>query len=209
MNYDISEEQTMIKGAAHKFLSKECPSEFVRAMAEDEKGFTPEIWQGMAELGWMSVMVPEEYGGFGGNFLDLMVLLSEMGYFALPGPFFSTVVLGELTVLEAGNAGQKKEILPDLATGERILTLAWTEMEGEYAPESIKLTAALQDEEYVLTGSKLFVPDANVASTMITAARTGDGVTDISLFLVDTKSAGLEITPSGHHGRGQVVRGGL
>jgi len=193
MNFDLSEDQNIIKEAAHKFLSKECPSEFVRQMAEDEKGFTPQLWKGMAELGWMSLLAPEEYDGYGGTFLDLTVLLSEMGYFCLPGPFFSTVVLGGLTVQEAGNEAQKQAILPGLAAGDRILTLAWTEADADFLPESIRLTAELQDDHYVLSGTKLFVPDANSADTIICAARTGQAPTDVSLFLVEAKSPGLTV----------------
>jgi len=195
MDFNLNEEQLMIKDAARKFLAKECPSQFVRAMAEDEKGYTDQIWQGMAELGWMSLLIPEEYGGFGGNFLDLMTLIAEMGYAALPGPFFSSVVLGGLTVMEAGSEVQKKEILPGLATGERMLSLAWTETDGSYAPEAVRLTADREGEEYVLSGTKLFVPDAHVADILITVARTGGKPTDISLLLVEAKSPGLAIAP--------------
>jgi alkylation response protein AidB-like acyl-CoA dehydrogenase len=195
MNFDFNEEQIMIKDAARKFLAKECPSEFVRAMMQDERGYTDEIWRGMAELGWMSLLVPEAYAGFGGNFLDLTALLSEMGYAALPGPFFSTVVLGGTAVMEGGNDAQKENILPRLATGERILTLAWTEAEGSYAPEGIKLRAASEGGEYVLSGTKLFVPDAHAADTLITAARTGTAPTDVTLFLVDAEASGLGVTP--------------
>ena len=77
MNYDLSEEQNILKAAAHKFLADKCPSGFVREMAADEKGFTTELWQGMAELGWMGLLIPEKYGGSGGSFLDLSVLLSD------------------------------------------------------------------------------------------------------------------------------------
>jgi len=195
MNFDLSEDQNIIKEAAHKFLTKECPGEFVREMAEDEKGFTPQLWKGMAELGWMSLLVPEEYGGYGGTFLDLVVLLSEMGYFCLPGPFFSTVILGGLTVQEAGSAAQKQAILPGLAAGDRILTLAWTEADANFLPESIRLKAELKGDGYVLSGAKLFVPDANSADTIICAARTGQAPTDISLFLVEAQSPGLTINP--------------
>jgi len=195
MNYDISEEQTMIKDAANRFLSKECPSGFVRAMVDDPRGYTPELWHGMAELGWMGLLVPETYGGFGGNFLDLTVLLDEMGYFAAPGPFFSTVVLARLMILEAASETQKADILPGLVTGERIMTLAWTETEGVFTPEGIRLSATPEDDGYVLSGTKLFVPDANVAHTLICAARTGEGDQDISLFLVNTPSDGLSINP--------------
>lgn len=193
MNYDFNEDQKMIKDAARKFLAKECSSEFVREMAEDDKGFTPQLWQGMAELGWMSLLVPEEYDGFGGGFLDLIALLSEMGYVCLPGPFFSTVVLGGLTILEAGNDAQKAEILPGLAAGERMMTLAWTEEDGLYTPEGVKLAAKLQGDQYILSGTKLFVPDAHAAGTIICAARTGAKAGDITLFLVDAESPGLTI----------------
>lgn len=195
MNFDFNEDQNIIKEAAQKFLSKECNSDFVRAMVDDEKGYTPELWQGMAELGWMGLLVPEEYDGFGGNFVDLMVLLGEMGYSALPGPFFSTVILGGLPLQEAGSDAQKGDILPGLASGERIMTLAWIEEDGLFTPEAVKLSAAPAGEDYVLSGTKLFVPDANVADTMICVARTGEGETDLSLFLVDAKSKGLSITP--------------
>jgi alkylation response protein AidB-like acyl-CoA dehydrogenase len=195
MNYDLSEEQTMIKDTAHKFLSKECPGEFVRAMADDPRGYTPELWRGMTELGWMGLLVPEIYGGFEGNFLDLTVVLAEMGYFATPGPFFSTVVLGGLLVLEAANDAQKAEILPGLCSGERIMTLAWMENEGVFTPEGINLLAAPEGDGYVLSGIKIFVPDANVANTMICAARTGKGAADISLFVINTQINGLKINP--------------
>jgi alkylation response protein AidB-like acyl-CoA dehydrogenase len=193
MNYDLSEEQNIIKNSAHKFLSKECPSEFVRKMAEDEQGFTSELWKGMAELGWMSLLIPEKYEGFGGSFLDLTVLLSEMGYFCLPGPFFSTAVLGGLTFLEAGSEAQKSEVLPALAEGKRFLTLAWVEEDGTYAPEGMKLESQSKNDHYVLSGTKLFVPDAHVADTIICAARTGEGASDLSLFTVDAKSPGLQV----------------
>jgi len=194
MNYDLSEEQNMLKESAHRFLAEECPSEFVREMVEDEKGFSPSLWRKMAELGWMGLQVPEEHGGSGMNFLYLAVLLSEMGRFCLPGPYFSTVILGGLTLMEAGNDEQKADILPDLAEGNRILTLAWLEEDGTYSPEGIRLAAELQDDNYILSGTKLFVPDAHVADTIVCAARTGEETEGISLFLIDAESPGISIT---------------
>jgi len=194
MNYDLSEEQNMLKESAHRFLAEECPSEFVREMVEDEKGFSPSLWRKMAELGWMGLQVPEEHGGSGMNFLYLAVLLSEMGRFCLPGPYFSTVILGGLTLMEAGNDEQKADILPDLAEGNRILTLAWLEEDGTYSPEGIRLAAKLQDDNYILSGTKLFVPDAHVADTIVCAARTGEETEGISLFLIDAESPGISIT---------------
>ena len=175
MNYELNEDQRIIKESAHRFLAEACSTDFVREMMEDEKGFTPDLWQKMAELGWMGLPFPEEVGGAGMSFFDLAIFLTEMGYFCTPGPFFSTVVLGGLTVLEAGNDEQKTRILSELAVGSRILTLAWLEEGGSWGPQGIHLRAESQDGEYALFGTKLFVPDAHVADTIIVAARTGDG----------------------------------
>ncbi len=116
-----------------------------------------------------------------------------MGYFCVPGPFFSTAVLGGLAILEAGTEALKTNLLPDLAAGKRFLTLAWVEEGGLYSPEGIKLAAQSKDDHYVLSGTKLFVPYAHVADTIITAARTGDGAEDLTLFLVDAKSPGISV----------------
>ena len=190
MNYDWNEEQQMMKEAAHRFLAKECPSTFVREMAEQEKGYSPEMWKKMAEMGWLGLICPEKYDGSAGSFLDLAALLYEMGYVCLPGPFVATV-LGGLTVLEAGSELQKKELLPKVVSGERIMTLAWTEQEGTYTLSGISTKAELQGDHYVLTGTKLFVPDAQVADTLICVARTG--AKKLSLFIVDRQAPGVKI----------------
>ena len=107
-------------------------------MAQDGKGYTPELWKKMADLGWMGLIVPEKYDGTGGSFLDLSVLLEEMGRAACPDPFFSTVVLGALTIMEAGGEKQKQDILPRVAGGDVILTLAHTE------PEAVNIRISLR-----------------------------------------------------------------
>jgi alkylation response protein AidB-like acyl-CoA dehydrogenase len=197
MNYDLNKTQKILKDEAHRFLAKECPSDFVREMMDDENGFSENLWQKMAELDWMGIMIPEQYDGMGGNFLDLAVLLSEMGYFCTPGPFFATVVLGGLTILEAAGDAQKARILPTLCGGKKIMSLAWVEQDGTYLPEGIKLTATAQDQEYILSGTKLFVPYAHVADTLICAARTGPPSDEqnagITLFLVDAEQPGIHI----------------
>src|SRR4030043_968027 len=109
MDFNFSEDQKLLRQSVRDFLTKECPSTFVREMEEDEKGYTQEIWRGMADLGWMGLPFPEKYGGQGGDFLDLVIMLEEMGRVCLPGPFFSSVVLGGYIVLEAGNESQLKE----------------------------------------------------------------------------------------------------
>ncbi len=194
MNYELNEEQRMIKDSANRFLAESCSSDFVRKMEEDEKGYTPEFWNKMAELGWMGLPFPEEVGGSGMTFFDLAVLLTEMGYFCAPGPFFSTVVLGGLAVLEAGSDEQKKRILSELAVGNRILTLAWLEESGSWGPAGIQFRAKPEGGGFSLSGTKLFVPDAHVADTILVAARTGDGPEEVSLFEVDAKASGVGIT---------------
>ena len=197
MNLGLTEEQEMLKTSARDFLEKECPKQLVRQLDESDQGYSPELWRKMAELGWMGLVFPEKYGGSGGSFLDLIVLIEEMGYNILPGPFFSTVVLGGLTILAAGSEEQKKEFLPKVASGEVILTLALTEPSADYNAASIKTKATARNDGYVINGTKLFIPDANVADYILCVARTKetknpeDGIT---IFLVDTRSPGVKCT---------------
>ena len=198
MDYDLNEEQELLKKAAKGFLSKECKPLFVREMEEDPQGITPELWQKMAELGWMGLIFPEEYGGIGGSYLDLMVLLVEMGYSCLPGPFFSTVILGGMTLMEAGNEEKKQELLGGIAEGKIFVTLALTEATAGYSPERIAVKAEKDADDFVINGTKLFVPDAHLANYIICVARTKEGENKedgITLFLVDAKSQGVVITP--------------
>ncbi|MFH2125412.1 MAG: acyl-CoA dehydrogenase family protein [Pseudomonadota bacterium] len=197
MNIDLSEEQRMIVDSARRFLQKECPPDFVREMARDAKGITPELWRGMAELGWMGLVVPEQYGGFEGNFLDLILLLEEMGRVTLPGPFFSHVLLGEMCLLAAGDEAQKERYLPPLSLGEAKITLALNEVDSIYHPASISTIAKMQGDSAVLTGRKLYVPDAGVADFIICVARSegsraeaGDG---LGAFVLHKDDAGISL----------------
>ena len=199
MDYELNPTQKILKDEARRFLSKECPSDFVREMAEDKNGHSLELWNKMAALDWMGIMVPEQYGGMGGSFLDLTVLLSEMGYHSMPGPFFTSVVLGSLAILEAANKTQKADILPAICQGEQILSMAWVESDGTYGPDGIKMAASLQGGNYLLSGTKLFVPYAHVADRLICATRTGQTSGErhpgITLFIVDTTQDGVHIDP--------------
>ena len=197
MDYDFNEEQILLKNAAKGFLAKECKPLFVREMEKDPQGITPELWQKMAELGWMGVVFPEEYGGFGGSYLDLTVLLLEMGYSCLPGPFFSTVILGGVTIMESDNEEKKQELLASIVEGKMFVTLALTEATAGYSPERIAVKAIKDADDFVINGTKLFVPDAHWANYIICVARTKEGKNKdgITLFLVDAKSQGLEIDP--------------
>ena len=197
MNLDFTEEQLMLREAARDFLTKKFPKKVVREFEESETGYSPEIWKEMAELGWTGLVFPEKYGGAGMTFLDLAVLLEEMGRACLPGPFFSTVVLGALPVLDFGNEDQKQRYLPRIAGGELIFTLALTEDNARYDAGGIRVNAVEDRDEYVLNGVKLFVPDAHVADYMICVARTGIGDNPedgITMFIVDMKRPGIKYT---------------
>lgn len=204
----LSEIQQMLKSSAREFLSQECPPILVRALEEDELGYSDELWQQVVNLGWAGLAFPEQYGGTGGNFLDLAVLLEEMGRVLMPGPFFSTVVLGGLTVLDAGNDRQKQDIIPQICNGHLRMTLALTEPSAAYEPWGVATTATRQGNSYLLNGTKLFVPDAHVADLLLVAARTsgtspsmgegwdgGGAAQGITLFLLPSDRPGLSITP--------------
>jgi len=199
MDFNFTDEQKMLRDSARGFCEKMSPMAFVLDMEEDEKGFTDELWNGIAELGWTALIIPEEYGGIGLGFLDMIVLLEEMGRVCVPGPFFSTAIVGTLAILTAGNEDQKNDLLPRVAGGEIKLSLAHTEPGmTKYDPAYITVTATEDSGEYVINGTKLFVPDAHVADYFICVARTGGSCSDkegISLFLVDGKAAGVSIAP--------------
>jgi len=196
MDFGFSEEQEMLRKSARDFLAKESPMTYVRQMMEDERGFRDEQWQQMAGLGWMGLILPEEHGGAGLDFVDLIVVLEEMGRVVLPGPFFSTVVLGGVALLEGGSAVQKKELLPKLAAGKLRVTLAQLEPSARWDAEGIALEARPAGGGYKLSGTKLFVPDAHTADLLIVAGRApgSTGADGVSLFLVDAKAPGVSTT---------------
>ena len=200
MDFSLTEEQEMLRTSARDFLLKECPKARVRELEESESGYEPEMWKKMANLGWMGLVFPEEYGGTEGEFLDLIVLLREMGRNILPSPFFSTVVLCSLPVLQFGTKEQKEKFLPKVAGGDLIMALALTEPSATYKPSGVEVKATLKDGNYVVDGVKLFVNDAHIAEYMLTAARTspGEDSDGITLLLVDAKSPGIkaEVIPT-------------
>jgi alkylation response protein AidB-like acyl-CoA dehydrogenase len=200
MDISLSEEQELLQGSARDFLQKECPIRLVRAMEVDDRGYDPNLWRQMADLGWLGLVLPEAYGGSGATIMDLVVLLEEFGRALVPGPFVPTVVQVGLALLWAGTDQQKQAYLPKLAQGELIGTMAWHEPSATSDPAGIETTATLQGEHYVLNGTKLWVPYAHVADYVLTVARTGSGGSageGITLLLVDAKSPRLSIDTLG------------
>ncbi len=194
MDLGLTEQQEMLKLTARVFLAKECPKAMVREMMDDERGYPPELWRKMADLGWMGLVFPGKYGGLEGDFIDLIVLLEEMGRACLPGPFFSTAVLGGLAILAAGTEKQKQTILSKIADGKMIITLALMEPNARYDAAGVRTRAAIDKGDYVINGTKLFVENARLADYILCVARTSEGKTPeegLTLFLVDSKNGGL------------------
>ena len=194
MDLGLTEAQQMLRNSAREFLEAECPEAFVRAMEEDERGYTPESWRKIAENGWLGLIFPEEYGGAGLDFLDLCVLLEETGRAMLPGPFFSTVVLGGMTILDAGSDDQKRRYLPGIVEGQVIATLALTEPSVRWDAAGVRTTAEPAGDGFVINGAKLFVPNAHVSDYLVVAARTGDADEDVSLFILPANTPGVSQT---------------
>ena len=201
MDFGFNEEQEMLRATARKFLENECTSEFVRKRMAEDAGVTEEFWTKLAEQGWLGLIYDDEYGGSGLGIVDLTVLMEEMGRAVMPGPFFSTVLLGGLTIKEAGSAAQKKEWLSRIAAGKAKATLAWTEPNARWDAAGVTTTAKESGTGFVLNGVKLFVPDAHVADVLVVAARTREGTSPedgIGLFLVnkDAKGLGVKLLPT-------------
>jgi alkylation response protein AidB-like acyl-CoA dehydrogenase len=190
MDLDFNKEQNMLRKSVTEFLSKECPFDTVREIEDSAAGFDKKMWKKMAKLGWMEIHFPEEYGGLGDPFVDVTIIMEEMGKKAFPSPFFSTVILCGQVLLEGGSEDQKKALLPKIASGKKIMALAQYEEEASYLASGIQLTAEQDGDDYILSGKKLFVLDANIADDLIVAARTTEGIT---LFLVDAKASGVSI----------------
>jgi len=211
MDFDLSGDQKILQTSVREFLNKECSKDKVRELEEDERGYDIEMWKKMAELEWMGVVFPEEYGGTEGDFIDLMILVEEMGRYILPSPFFSTI-LSSLSILEYGDEGQKEKFLPKIAKGEEIWTLALMESSVTYEASGIKLRAIPEKEEYILEGTKLFVPYAHVADRLLVVARTSeeknpkDGITVFIVDVAKTKGLEVEVIPTAAHDKQCEVR---
>lgn len=202
MNFSLAQEQEILKDIARKFLQKECPMVFVREMITNETGYSPSLWKSMAELGWMGLLIEEKYGGSAATFLDLSIILEEMGRALLPGPFFSTVILSGITIMESANEELKRKFLPHIASGDFIMTLALTEREASYTADEIKTKALPRGKAFALNGEKMFVSDAHIADYIIVpATAAGSHTNGLSLFIVEAKDKNVRIQPlrSIHH----------
>lgn len=192
----LTESEKILRKTALDFVKDNTPKLVVQKLQETDTGTTPELWQKMAALGWLGIIIPEQYGGAGLSLESAGVLAEALGTAPIPGPWFSSSVLGALVMLEAGSDEQKKSVLPAVASGRAMLALALTEPAFSWEPTGVQMRAARRGADYVLNGTKLFVMDAAAATHLIVAARTRaseNPATGISLFLVDAKSPGISV----------------
>src|ERR1700748_2660869 len=191
MNFDFSDDQKQLRDQARKYLTEKCPPKAVRAVLDGKAPYDKELWKGLAEMGFLGVAIPEEFGGAGAGHLELCVVAEEMGRALAPVPFSSTVYLAAEAILLAGSDAQKKKWLPKIASGEAICTLALFEGEVNPSSQAIKLSS----NGGTLNGVKKPVADGAIADFAVVAARTGSSgrESDISLFLVDLKAGGVEV----------------
>ncbi len=193
MNFAFSEEQEQLREFVRQFLEAYSPESAVRELMETEVGYDAEAWSMMAEqLGLQSLIVPEEHGGQGFGYVELIVVLEEMGRALLCAPFFSTVVLAANTLIHANDEAAAAALLPGIASGETIATLAFTEESGRWDEAGITMEATADGDAWTLSGSKMYVLDGHIADLVLVAARTQGGV---SLFHLPGDAAGLIRTP--------------
>jgi len=193
MNLDFSEEQEMLREMVRSLCTEHAGVDVVRAMEDDPKGYPADLWKQLGEVELLGILIPEEFGGAGMNMLDAAVVYEELGRSLAPSPHFVSCVLAAGAILEAGDDAQKKEWLPRIASGEAIISPAWLEPGNGYGPKGVQLRAQAEGDEFVLTGTKLHCLFASSASRLLVLARTGEGPTDIDLFLLDPEAAGVAL----------------
>jgi alkylation response protein AidB-like acyl-CoA dehydrogenase len=195
MDFAFTEEQEELRATARDFLAAHSSSEQVRTAMQSELGYDPQVWKQIGtELGWPSVIIPEEFGGLGLGYVELIALLELMGSALLCAPFFSSVCLGANVLLVAGSEEQKKEYLPGIAEGQTRATLAFTEANGRWDASGIEASARREGRDYVLSGKKSFVLDGHCADLLVVAARREGtaGEAGISLFALPAAVRGVE-----------------
>lgn len=197
MKFDFNVEQNMLRDSARRFFAKETSGDLIRELIQDENGHHDKIWQQMAKLGWMGLLIPESCGGEEMSAIDMAILLHEMGYACFPGPFFSTAVIGTMMLMETGNETQKKAILPKVALGRHLLALALNEDGQANNTDRILTRAERQGGDYILTGKKRLVPDAQIADSILCVAQADESEDQgrFNVFLVNPKSENVNIKP--------------
>jgi alkylation response protein AidB-like acyl-CoA dehydrogenase len=185
MDLSLTEPQEMLRAAVRSFVEREAPRHALVAAQRDGTRLASELWRKASALGWPGMLVAAEHGGSESSLTDAAVLFEELGRGPVPGPFFSSGVLGALTVAEAATPAQRRAILPAVARGETVLSVAITEPSASWGPQGVTLHARRTGDRYRLDGVKVFVGDATLATHLVVVVRTGERPGDLGLLLVD------------------------
>ncbi|HVC61259.1 MAG TPA: acyl-CoA dehydrogenase family protein [Acetobacteraceae bacterium] len=197
MDTTLSEEEVMVRETARKFLEAECPTKLVREMEKDPKGYPPALWKQAAELGWQGLALPEKYGGSDMPLTYLGLVLEEVGRALAPLPLHSTVVAA-LAIARDANEELRSAVLPAVVAGDAVLTWAFHEQNPLLLPEAVQCRAVADGNDFVINGTKLFVDNYVAADHCLVVCRTAPASAanaGLSLFVVDTGSAGLSQVP--------------
>ena len=202
MDFNLTDEQQQLRDTLARFVQKDYAFEKRKAILKSKDGYSREAWKQLADMGLTALGLPEAHGGLPGNAVDTMVVMEVLGRGLVVEPYVATVVLGAGLVARAGSEAQQQAILPAVASGERLLALAYEEAGGRYEIEHVTTTAKKQNNAYVLNGAKTVVLHGAQADTMVVSARTSGKERDpqgISLFLVDRKAAGVTVRDNPTH----------
>lgn len=207
MNFEFSDDQKQLRDQARRYLAEHSPPKAVRSVLEGEAAYDKALWKGLAEMGFLGVAIPEEFGGAGAGHLELCVIAEEIGRVLAPVPFASSIYLAAEAIMLAGSDAQKKKWLPKIASGEAIGTLALFEGAGNPSPKAINVSGALG----TVSGTKKPVADGAIADFAIVAARTASTgrETDVGLFIVELDGAGVTRTALSNidpaHGQAEIT----
>lgn len=196
LDLNLTESEEMLKKTALDFIKRDAGKLVIQKLQETDTGITSELWKKAANLGWLGIIIPEKYGGTNNSLTNSGILFEALGTAPLPGPYFSSGILGSLILLEAGNERQKTDILPKISRGEEVVVLAFTEPGYSWEPSALQTTARKDGSNYIINGLKFFVNDAQAASYLIIPAvttGTADPAKRISLFVVSSKAAGVTV----------------
>ena len=194
VQFGFTDEQEQFRETVQRFLKDKSPATAVRRLMETDQGYDPAVWRSLsADLALPGIHLPEEYGGAGFGMAELCIVMEEFGRSLLCAPYFSTAVLGANAIMNAGSEAQKTSLLPALASGERLATLAITELNGDWSPEAIELTAKPDADGYILDGVKSYIVDGHIADLLVVAARIAgtSGREGLALFTLDGNAAGV------------------
>ncbi len=194
MNFELSEEQQLLQDSVARFVQDNYELENRTKLVASKNGFSEDHWNTMAELGWFSLPFAEAQGGFGGNQIDTMVVMEQIGKGLVLEPFFASIVLGGGVLKRAGNEAQLNELVPGVIDGSKQLTLAYAEEQSRFDLHDVTTTARAEGEGFVVNGHKSMVANAETASHIIVSARTSGGQIDengISLFVVAADADGV------------------